>query len=338
MLDRPKFRGLTLYAWIALGALPVQTAKAQFVQQGDKLVGTSATGFFVQQGFSLALAADGNTAIVGGVFDNNQVGAAWAFARADGVWSQQGGKLVATNAVGFEDLGQSVALSADGNTAIVGGNLDDNGTGAAWVFARTDGVWTRQAGKLVGTGAVGAAQQGACVAISGDGNTAMVSGPYDSNKVGAVWVFTQTGGVWSQQGGKLDGANAVGSSFQCHAALSSDGNTAIVSGVTDNLGIGAVWVYTRSGGIWTQQGNKLVGTGGVGPYLNPGWSVALSADGNTALVGGDRDNSFVGAAWVFTRNGSVWSQQGASSSQATQSEVPTKAARSQYPPTATQQS
>ena len=41
-----------------------------------------------------------------------------------------------------------------------------------------------------------------------------------------------------------------------------------------------------------------------------GATVALSSDGNTALVGAPRDNAFQGAAFVFTRTGSVWSQQG----------------------------
>ena len=50
-------------------------------------------------------------------------------------------------------------------------------------------------------------------------------------------------------------------------------------------GAGAAWVWTRSGGVWTQQGTKLVGTGAVGD-ADQGQSVSLSADGNTAIVGG----------------------------------------------------
>src|SRR5262249_21970007 len=81
-------------------------------------------------------------------------------------------------------------------------------------------------------------------------------------------------------------------------AGSADGNTAIVGGSADNAATGAAWVFTRSGGIWTQQGDKLVGTGGVG-IGGQGRSVALSADGNTAIVGGSFDNGLVGAAWVY---------------------------------------
>jgi hypothetical protein len=103
----------------------------------------------------------------------------------------------------------------------------------------------------------------------------------------------------SQQGPKLVGIGAVGIASQGKSvALSPDGSTAIVGGPYDNSGTGAAWVFTRSGGAWTQQGTKLVGTGAVGPTINQGWSVALSAHGSTAIVGDD-DNSGTGAAWVF---------------------------------------
>ena len=69
--------------------------------------------------------------------------------------SQQGPKLVGTGASGVPQQGASVALSADGNTAIVGGPGDNNGQGAAWVYTRSGGVWTQQGNKLVGTGASG---------------------------------------------------------------------------------------------------------------------------------------------------------------------------------------
>jgi hypothetical protein len=63
-------------------------------------------------------------------------------------------------------------------------------------------------------------------------------------------------------------------------------------------GTGAVWVFTRSGGVWTQLGNKLVGAGGAGDAQ--GSAVALSQDGSTAVVGGPGPFSQAsGAAWVF---------------------------------------
>ncbi|MFI5165188.1 MAG: WD40 repeat domain-containing protein [Thermoanaerobaculales bacterium] len=268
-------------------------------QQGSKLVGTGAVGTAVQQGYSAAISGDGSTAIVGGGGDNSNVGAVWVYTRSGGVWSQQGNKLVGTAAVGPALQGVSVAISADGNTAIVGGYRDNSNAGAAWVYTRSGGVWSQQGSKLVGTGAVGAANQGISVAISADGNTAIVGGYTDNSGVGAEWVFTRSGGVWSQQGNKLVGTGAVGTAGQgWSVTISADGNTAIVGGLLDNSKAGAVWVFTRSGGVWSQQGNKLVGTGAVGT-AEQGSSVAISADGNTAIVGGWSDNSYAGAAWVF---------------------------------------
>jgi hypothetical protein len=286
-------------------------------QQGSKLVGTGAVGNAIQ-GFSVALSADGNTAIVGGTGDNSDAGAAWVFTRSGGVWTQQGSKLVGTGAVGKPRQGISVSLSADGNSAIVGGYADNDFAGAAWVFTRSGGVWTQQGSKLVGTGAVGLAVQGFSVSLSADGDTAIVGGKWDNSDAGAAWVFTRSGGAWSQQGSKLVGTGAVGDAGQgASVALSADGNTALIGGPLDNTGIngsaGAAWVFTRSGGVWTQQGSKLVGTGAVGDDqqgAQQGSSVSLSADGNTAIVGGPFDNNFAGAAWVFTRSGEVWTQQG----------------------------
>ena len=182
----------------SLGFLALFPVQAQFIQQGEKLVGTGAVGI-AQQGHSVALSADGSTAIGGGYGDNAGAGAAWVFTRTDGVWSQQGNKLVGTGAVGSALQGYSVALSADGNTAIVGGYNDNGYTGAAWVFTRTNGVWSQQGNKLVGTGAVGIAQQGYSVALSADGNTAIVGGYNDNDYTGAAWVFVQNSVGFGEQ-------------------------------------------------------------------------------------------------------------------------------------------
>ncbi len=169
--------------------------------------------------------------------------------------------------------------------------------------------FVQQGSKLVGTGGDATPAQGSAVAISADGNTAVVSGIYD-NTIGAVWVYTRNAGVWSQQGTKLVGTGSIDFVYQGYAmALSADGNTLIESGWRDNLDTGAVWIFTRNGGIWTQQGSKLVGSGAIGGQILQGTSVAISADGNTALVGGSGDSG-TGAVWIFTRSGNVWTQHG----------------------------
>ena len=320
------------YAGAVLGMVFLaHAASAQFVQQGS-LVGTGVAGA-ARMGASVAISGDGNTAIVGGPTDNGATGAAWIFTRSAGVWSQQGTKLVGAGAVGAAQQGRSVAISADGNTAIVGGPEDGSQVGAAWVFTRSGDVWSQQGGKLLGTDVKGPARQGASVAISADGNTAVVGGPWDQSaitpdygvSVGAAWVFSRSGGAWAQQGGKLVGTDASYAAQGTSVAISGDGSTAVIGGPRDPFGatpdysvsVGAAWVFTRSGDVWSQQGGKLVGTGAVG-YAEQGTSVGISGDGNTAIVGGPGDQTVVtpdyglsvGAAWVYTRSGGVWSQQG----------------------------
>ena len=278
-------------------------------QQGPKLVGAGAIGN-AQQAQSVSVSADGNTAIVGGNRDNNYIGAVWIYTRNAGIWSQQGSKLVGTGSLGNPQQGYSVSLSADGNTALVGGPAD-GGTGALWVFTRSGAVWSQQGSKLVGTGATGGSWQGQSVSLSADGNTALVGGYNDNYGIGAGWIFTRNGSVWSQQGAKLVGTGSIGLASQgWSVSLSGDGNTALVGGFRDNNSAGAAWIFTRSNGLWSQQGLKLVGSGSAGTAPQQGQSVSLSADGNTAVVGGLTDNTFIGAVWVYTRSGAVWTQQG----------------------------
>ena len=268
------------------------------VQQGAKLTGggESNPGSF---GFSVALSADGNTALVGGNSDHGNDGAAWVFTRTAGVWKQQGAKLTGDAGAQF---GSSVALSSDGNTALIGGDSDTSGNGAAWVFTRSGSTWSQQV-KLTGPGAMNPAAFGSSVALSANGNTALVGGDQDNGGAGAAWVFGRLGSTWSELGGKLTGD--AGSMFGGSVALSADGSTALIGGDQDASGSGAAWVFTPASPTWTQQGPKLTGDAGA----QFGDSVALSADGNTALIGGDQDN-LNGAAWVFTRAGTSWTQPG----------------------------
>ena len=281
-----------------------------WVQQA-KLWGTVLLGIS-HQGISVAVSADGNTALIGGYEDNNYLGAAWVFTRTNGTWSIFFDKLVGVGNAGVANQGTSVALSADGNTAMVGGPADNSGAGAAWIFTRTGpgAPWIQQGNKLTGFGAAGNAGQGNSVALSADGNTALIGGPGDNNSAGAVWVFTRTNGQWNQQGIKLVGSDAAASRFLGQSvALSGDGNTALAGGpggvVTDIFNrkpaIGATWAFTRVNGVWTQQGAEFVGAGASTNDALQGTAVALSSDGRTAIVGAPVDNGGVGAAWVFAQ-------------------------------------
>jgi FG-GAP repeat/Tetratricopeptide repeat len=289
-----------------------------WAQQQPALIGAG-VGNMAEFGSAVAMSRDANTLIVGGPGDNALTGGVWVFTRSNGVLKQQGPKLFGTGADAESGMGVSqgraVALSADGHTAAIGAQPDNQYMGAVWVFTQINGVWSQQGPKLVGFDrAPHATDQGYSVALSGDGNTLIVGGvgddgaAADGGSIGATWVFVRAGNVWSQQGPKLVASEYDLSSNQgWSVALSDDGNTAIVGGHDHATGHGAAWVWTRQNGIWSQQGPKLIGTGAIG-----GWqpSVALAADGNTAIVGDPGDNNSIGAAWAYIRNNGVWTQLG----------------------------
>jgi len=291
-------------------------------QQGPKLVGQGAVGAAFQ-GCSVALSGEGNTALVGGYGDAGRLGAVWVFTRNGKTWTQQGGKLVPNGLNDAAQCGTAVAISADGNTAIVTGPNNDGDKGGAWVFSRTGSSWTQQGDNLRPASVTNSAFFGASVSISADGNTVIVGANNYFQQgaqlaTGAAWIFVRVGSRWNQQGDALIGTGALGNSMNqgVSVALSADGNTAAIGATLDGANVGAVWVFTRQNGEWTQQGAKIVGSGAIGAS-GQGQRVSLSADGNTLAIGATNDDPStapakpfaVGAVWVFSRSGAVWSQQ-----------------------------
>ena len=285
------------------GAIWVYTRSAGvWTQQGSKLVGTGAIANNgnpegnAQQGQAVSLSADGNTLLEGGWFDNGGVGAAWIFTRTGGAWTQLGSKIVGAGIVGNAYFGKSVALSADGNTAAIGGA----GNNAVWFYSQSGGIWSQSA-ELTGSGGFGYP-----VSLNADGSTAIIGATGDNGPLGAAWIYTRSGTTWPQANGtKLVGTGgsnvSYGSTEGSAVALSADGNTAVIGGDTDGSNAGAMWVFTRSGGAWTQQGNKFNGSGsGFTSQGQQGSSAALSADGTTLVEGAPETNTNYGLAAVFT--------------------------------------
>jgi hypothetical protein len=318
-------------------------------QQGPKLVGDctgpscggplasgeSGEGEF---GSSVSLSADGNTAVIGAPQDHGNEGAVWVFTRSNGGWS--GGTVLVgdctstcsgpagTGEMGTGEFGSSVSLAASGNTLLIGAFGDNSSTGAAWVFTRAAGTWSQQH-KITASGASASGLLGSSVALSADGTKALVGAPFENGGDGGAWEFS--GPSWSQAGAEIvadcgsgcsgtRGTGEAGSGeFGVSVALSQDGTTALIGAPDDSLGAGATWAFTGTPGSQVQEGGKLVvdctsscgganGTGesGGGDF---GWSVALSANGGTALIGGLSDDGSDGSAWLFGQAGGAWSQQ-----------------------------
>jgi uncharacterized repeat protein (TIGR01451 family) len=210
-------------------------------------------------------------------------------------------------------FGQSVSLSGD--TAIVGAYEDDNSggvdAGSAYVLTRSGGVWTEQQ-RLQASDAAADDFFGFSVAVSGD--TAMVGAINGRNALGqhtgAVYVFTRSGGVWTQQQRLQPSDVALNDQFgRC---VSISGDTLVVTSVADDHGgeqAGSAYIFTRSNGVWTQQQKLQAADRKAG--ANFGQSLAL--DGDTVVVGAWQDNNTngtaAGAAYVFTRVNGVWTQQ-----------------------------
>ena len=299
-------RGRSLRAWLVLrngGVLVrVDARGARYpvridpvIQSGTELtpdLETGAGGF----GYSVALSGDGNTALIGAPYDNGNGGSATVFDRSGTTWAQvaefsPSGPDGENGASGF---GISVALSADGETALIGGSTDSNGSGAAWIYTQSGGDWTQGQALLPNDEQNSDGQFGYAVALSADGSTALIGAPQEYGQgrgSGAAWIFTASGSTWTQQGSELTPSDQSDYSgrFGSSVALSYDGSTALIGNSTDtgnggNAAPGAAWVFAASNSTWTQQGSALTpsdenGQGGGSDFGN---SVALSYDGHTA--------------------------------------------------------
>lgn len=246
-------------------------------------------------GFSVALSADGSTALVGQLLANCPSGIcrgkAVAYHRnSGGTWTSEG-DLSASNPQ-VQSFGASVALSPDGNTALIGAPLTtcapSTGCGAAYIFTRSGGAWSQQL-ELTASDARLGAFFGSAVSLAADGASALISAPGNNSDgaagAGAVYAFSQSGGVWTERQKIPGGSNGDG--FGQEVSLSPDGLAAMVgaSGTDCTSGddnCGAVYRLARQGEIWTSP--HVLPLGFVPGDLG-GFSVALSEDGSTGLVG-----------------------------------------------------
>ncbi len=222
---------------------------------------------------------------------------------------QQGEKLIFNDNTGFSFMGHSVAIGADGNNAIFGAPRNNSYTGAAWVFTRDQSVWSQQGNRLLASSSTVQTYTGFSVAMSADGNTAVVGQVFDGGTyyVGAALIYVRTANTWALQA-KLIGSDNIGSSHQGYAvAISADGNSVIVGGETDNNGSGAVWFYKRINNSWTQIGHKKYQEGTN--FKRLGFSVSMSADGKKAIVS-EPYNGDKGSFWTYMYADTGWYQIG----------------------------
>ncbi|MFO0938743.1 MAG: hypothetical protein U0798_19750 [Gemmataceae bacterium] len=248
--------------------------------------------------------------------DGNGVGDLTISAGVIGGWVETT-QLTDNNGAASDVFGRSIAISRDGNTAVVGATGANAFHGEASVFIRSGGTWIQQA-QLTMIDSESQSQFGSKVAISDDGNTVIVGALLDdvgSNvNQGSAIVFTRTGTVWTQQQQLVSSDGNGNDHFGSAVGISGDGNTVIVGAANDDVGTntdqGSAYLYTRTGGVWTQQTQLVETEGEVDDFF--GDSLAVSRDGNTVMIGVNGDdvdgNVDQGSAIVFTRSGEVWTQ------------------------------
>ena len=240
--------------------------------------------------------------------DRSYQGAVFTFAQTGSQFEEQ--KFTASDGADGDRFGISVAI--DGDTAFFGALLatvnGHSAQGAAYVFERSGETWS-EVQKLVATDGAAFDRFGASVALEGD--TAVIGAWGAAGQRGAAWVFTRSGGVWTQQA-RLDASDGATNDFLGQSVAVS-GHTAVAGAwgadIGGNTDQGAAYVFSRSGTTWSQQA-KLTAPDGMS---NDSFGQTVSIDGETALAGAPfakvGDNFLQGTAYVFTRSGTTWSLQ-----------------------------
>ncbi|MEN3332322.1 MAG: hypothetical protein V7641_1687 [Blastocatellia bacterium] len=263
--------------------------------------------------FGYCTAIHGDTLAVAAYGDeiNGQTsqGSAYAYVLNNGVWQEQH-KFVASDGEAGDGFGLSIGLTT--NIVIIGAPNDkivnNESWGSAYIFVRSGTVWGQQY-KLVASDGAPGDNFGDSVAISG--GTAIIGALSHAHNglsgEGAAYVYVLNGSQWLPQAELR--ANDGASNYLFSQAVAIDGNTAVIGANGANGNRGAAYIFTRSGGVRTQQAKLMASDGAAIDYF--GFSVAIS--GNTVVVGaflndpgGHADQ---GAAYVFQRSGTTWTQQ-----------------------------
>lgn len=228
------------------------------------------------------------------------------------------------DSVGENDrMGNDLALSADGTTAIVGAVGDvttGDDTGQAFLFEWDGEAWN-QVTEITPDEQDAPGLLGFSVALSTDGSTALVGVPAGARESGpppgTVYVLTNDGGEWTRETKLTSAQQRPGERFGLSAALSADGTTALIGAnplsrerPNDYLD-GSAHVLERVDGTWEHR-VRLTAVDREDAHQF-GMTAALSADGTTALLGATNDTNEngdeAGAVYVFADDNRGWSQQ-----------------------------
>ena len=211
---------------------------SNWTQQAKLLASDGGAGDWF--GYSVSLSGD--TALIGAVQDDDCKGAAYIFTRTGTTWAQQA-KLIASDGTEGRQFGCSVSL--DNNTTLIGAKYDRVCCGSAYIFTRSDDIWTQQA-KLIASDGEGNDNFGYSVSL--DGSTALIGAVGDGDngyQSGSAYVFTRTGSTWLLQIKLLALDGSQNDVFGNSVSLSGDIALIGASGAEGESG--AVYVFKNFG-------------------------------------------------------------------------------------------
>jgi FG-GAP repeat protein len=243
-------------------------------------------------GWAVALSGDGGTLVIGAVGDGLDQGSAYVYRRSGTQWVQTK-KLIASDGVRGDTFGHAVAASSNGNAVVSGAFSANSFQGAAYVYQWDGAQWVQT--KLVASDGSAGDQFGFSVGMSGDGNSVIAGAFGESSLRGAAYIFRRDNTQWLET--KLTASDgAGGDTFGYWVGMSANGDAVIVSAIGCSKNQGAAYRFERKNLLWVE--SKVTDPLGQGEDLF-GWSAALSADGNTALVGAFADDSARGSAHLY---------------------------------------
>ena len=275
-------------------------------QQDARLVSPSAG---LSDGFGLTVAVEGDVAVIGAPLQDNNAsideGAAYAFVRSANGWGE-GVKLTASNGSSGLEFGSAVDI-VDAEI-VVGARGANNQRGAVYMFSDTGAGWGED---LVLEADDGEDGDGFGGAIAYTGFDIIVGAPENKNingpNAGAVYPFSRDGSAWNQEVRLLARNGFIQPLFG--AAVSIDGNIAVIGAEGAAGDQGAAYVLERNGEGWRQVAALVASDGEAGDRF--GASVAV--DGDYIAVGAPSDDNDLGAdagaGYIFVRGAESWSEQ-----------------------------
>ena len=280
-------------------------------------------------GYSVAISGDGNKVIVGAYGDDtlgsnptpSDSGSAYIYKYNSGTSSWDETKLTASDAAAGDLFGYSVAMSADGNSVVVGAKyVDDNGTnsGSAYIYKYNSGTSSWDETKLTASDAASGDIFGQSVAMSGDGNKVIVGAPEDDDNSqddsGSAYIYKYNSGTDSWDETKLTASDAAESDyFGYSVSMSGDGNSVVVGAYSDDdngTESGSAYIYKYNSGTSSWDETKLTASDAAADD-NFGISVAMSGGGNKVIVGAYADDNSQynsGSAYIYKYNSGTWDE------------------------------